>query len=81
MSGGYNASGSKRYYCKLCKKWYTPVPTKWVYTESEREQALRMIVDGCTGRGVGRQLKMSKANAYRWAREAQKRGILDVDKS
>ena len=79
---GFTAAGSQIYYCKACRASFTPSPKKWAYSEEDRLRALRMLADGATGRGVGRQLKMSKANAYRWATElAKKRGADAVDKS
>jgi len=75
MKMGFTGAGSQRVLCGKCKSTYTPKPCKWKYTEEERKQALKMITDGCTGRAVGRQLKMSKANAYRWAREEAKKGL------
>ena len=73
---GLTKAGSQRCRCGICKKDYTPNPKKWAYTEEERKQALRLITDGSTGRGVGRQMSMSKSNAYRWAEEESKKGTL-----
>jgi transposase-like protein len=78
---GKTKAGSRRFRCTNCKREYTPNPKKWVYTEEERSQALRLLLLGNSGRAVGKALKMSKANAYRWATEAQKKGLRDVDKS
>lgn len=78
---GKTKAGSRRYRCALCKKEYTPNPKKWRYSEEEKTEALRLLLAGNTGRGVGKMLKMNKSNAYRWAKEAKKRGVSDVDKS
>jgi transposase-like protein len=75
MKSGFTRAGSQRHLCRQCKHKYTPNPQKWAYTEEERKQALRLITDGATGRGVGRQLNMSKSNAYRWAVEESKKGV------
>ena len=71
---GFTGAGSQRWYCKMCDCKYTPEPKKWEYTEDERRLALRILSDGNTGRGVGRAMKMSKSNAYRWASEEAKKG-------
>jgi len=71
---GLTGAGSQRYRCGACKIDYTPNPKKWKYSEDERRQALRLMTDGNTGRAVGRALKMSKANAYRWSKELAKKG-------
>ncbi len=78
---GKTKAGSRRFRCTSCKREYTPNPKKWQYTEEERKQALRLLLLGNSGRAVGKALGMNKANAYRWANEAQKRGISNDDKS
>ena len=78
---GKTKAGSRRFRCKKCNREYTPNHKKWVYAEEERREALRLLLLGNSGRAVGKALGMSKANAYRWAMEAQKRGFRDVDKS
>jgi len=78
---GKTRAGSRRYRCVICKREYTPNPKKHAYTESERKEALRLLLLGNSGRGVGKALGMNKSNAYRWAKEAQKKGISDVHKS
>jgi len=81
QSKGKTKAGSRRFRCKYCNREYTPNPKRWVYTEEERNQALRLLLLGNSGRAVGKALGMSKANAYRWAKDAQKKGLCDVDKS
>ena len=78
---GKTKAGSKRYRCTICKREYTPNPKKQAYTTGERKEALRLLLLGNSGRAVGKALGMNKSNAYRWAKEAQKRGLSDVDKS
>lgn len=78
---GKTCGGSRRYRCTICKREYTPAPKKHAYTEKERKEALRLLLLGNSGRAVGKALGMNKSNAYRWAKEAQKRGLSDVDKS
>jgi transposase-like protein len=78
---GKTKAGSRRFRCNSCNRDYTPDPQKWGYTEKEKSEALRLLLLGNSGRAVGKALGMSKANAYRWAVEAQKRDTSDVDKS
>ena len=42
---------------------------------------MRLLLLGNSGRAVGKALGMNKANVYRWAVEAEKKGLCDVDKS
>lgn len=71
---GYNAVGNQRYKCKVCNREYTPNPKQRGYDIEKKEQALKLLTQGMTGRAVGKLLGMSKANAYRWSREAAKKG-------
>jgi transposase-like protein len=77
---GKTCAGSRRYRCAQCKREYTPKPKKHAYTESERKEALKLLLLGYSGRAVGKALGMNKSNAYRWAKEAKKGGISAVDK-
>jgi len=78
---GYTVSGSQRMFCNICKNKYTPNPKSRSYSEEVRKQALRLLALGNTGRGIGKVLNMSKANAYRWAKEEVKKTRRLVDKS
>ncbi|GHU82662.1 hypothetical protein FACS1894196_1340 [Clostridia bacterium] len=78
---GKTKAGSQRYRCSVCKRDYTPIGKKWAYSEEERRAALRLLLLGNSGRAVGKALGINKSNAYRWAVEAQKKGLWDVDKS
>ena len=76
IRAGFTSLGNQRYLCKKCGCKYSLIKKQRGYSEEERKQALRMMTDGATGRSVGRQLNMSKANAYRWSRELAKKGAL-----
>ena len=68
-------------YCNDCGCKYTPNPKTKAYSEEKRKEALKLLTLGNTGRGIGKTLSMSKSNAYRWAREAEKKSRIAVDKS
>jgi transposase-like protein len=78
---GFTGSGSQRMFCNICKCKYTPNAKSRAYSEEVRQQSLRLLLLGNTGRGIGKALNMSKANAYRWAREEVKKRARAVDKS
>ena len=69
---GFSCAGSRRYFCKACRYKYTPNRKKRAYTEAERKEALRLLPTGNSGRAAGTALGMCRANAYRWAGEAEK---------
>jgi transposase-like protein len=74
---GCNRSGTRKRYCRECGRHYTPEPRKHAYTEEEQKQAFAMLVSGMSGRQIGLQMGMSKANVYKWA----KKNRWSVDKS
>ncbi|GHV01985.1 hypothetical protein FACS1894211_12650 [Clostridia bacterium] len=71
---GQNKSGTNKCLCGVCGRRYTPAPMKNAYTEEERQQALKLLVSGMSGRAIGLQMGMSKANAYAWAKKKE-RGV------
>ncbi|MDR1092560.1 MAG: helix-turn-helix domain-containing protein [Clostridiales bacterium] len=40
-------------------------------SEEVKKKALRLLIDGMSGRAIGRQLGISKANVYNWAKKSR----------
>jgi len=68
-NAGVNRSGTQRCYCKECNIYYTLNPKRRAYPEEVRMQALRIYYSGVSGRGVGKVMKMSKANIFNWVKK------------
>jgi len=66
---GFNRSGTQRCMCKECGVAYTNNPKSNEYPEETKEIAIKMYYSGVSGRGVGKVLKMSKANVYNWIKK------------
>ncbi len=71
MKKGFNRSGTQRCICKACGVTYTANPKQREYSEETRKLAIRMYYSGRSGRCVGRDLHMSKANVYNWIKQAR----------
>lgn len=69
IRAGYNRSGSQRCKCKTCKIYYTPEPKAHEIPEETRQLAIKIYYSGTSGRGVGKLLKMNKANVYNWIKK------------
>jgi transposase-like protein len=69
INGGYNRSGTQRCVCKECKHKYTLNGKTRAYSKEIQQQALRAYYSGISGRGVGKLMKMSKANVYNWIKK------------
>jgi len=72
---GVTAYGTQRERCAKCGKQYTINPKVRGYSDDVKRKAMQLLVDGMSGRAIGRQLGMSKANAYNWAKK--NRGSVD----
>jgi transposase-like protein len=63
---GHNASGSQRYWCKVCRRKYTPIASPQVYSETVRAEAMRLYVDGMHQRRIARTLAVSHQSVANW---------------
>ena len=79
VNAGFNRSGTQRCLCKDCNYKYTLNPKTHKYPEEVRQMALRIYYSGVSGRGVGKVLKMSKANIYNWIKKTEH--IVDKSKN
>ena len=61
---GKTRAGSQKYKCKHCGKVYTPNPKERTYSEEIKKQAIKLYMEGNSGRAVGRILGISKIYAY-----------------
>jgi len=69
VNSGYNESGTQRCVCKSCNYKYTLNPKSRAYSEETQQMAMRIYYSGISGRGVGKIMKMSKANIYNWIKK------------
>jgi transposase len=65
---GKNRSGSQKYRCKKCERFYTPESEELGYSEDKRLQAVRMYVDGGNLRRVARHLGVSPQSVANWVK-------------
>ena len=66
---GHNPSGTQRCKCLACGVVYTIDPKKRDYPEETKQLAMKIFYSGVSGRGVGKILRMSKANVYNWIKK------------
>src|SRR5689334_4318645 len=58
VKAGKTRTGSQRYKCKPCQRLYTPEPKQQGYPDEQRQEAVRLYVDGHNFRQIARQLKV-----------------------
>lgn len=79
---GYNRSGTHRCVCHKCNYKYT---LDRIYGEEIKEEGIRLLKSGLSGREVGRILGINKRTAYNWLRASEnnsgkdKKGGFDGD--
>ena len=66
---GFNASGTQRYVCGLCKKTYTPNPKPWGYSDEIKELAIKEFYSGASALGVAKIHGFNKSNVLNWIKK------------
>ena len=69
---GKTKIGSQKYKCKVCVKVYTPKPKEMNYSEKIKKQAIKLYMEGNSGRAVGRILGISKNICLYWVKKYAK---------
>lgn len=73
IKAGKTKAGSQMYKCKHCGKRYTPKPKERCYSEEIKKQAIKLYMEGNSGRAVGRILKISKNTCLYWIKKYAKK--------
>ena len=68
---GKSEAGSQRYLCKHCKKTYVTKPKWRRYNEETKKQAIKLYMEGNSGRAVGRILGISINTCIYWKKICQ----------
>ena len=68
VKSGKNRSGTQRYVCKVCQRYYTPEPKQQGYPDEVRLQAVRMYVDGLNLRRIARHLGVNHQSVANWVK-------------
>ena len=73
IKAGRTKAGSQKYKCKHCGKVYTPNPKGRNYSEEVKKQAIKLYMEGNSGRAVGRILGISKNICLYWIKKYAKK--------
>ena len=66
IRSGLNSTGSQRYKCRLCVRYFTPSPKPMGYEQGRREQAIQMYLEGMSLRAIGRTLHVHHQSVANW---------------
>ena len=73
IKAGKTRAGGQIYKCKQCGKTYTPKPKERKYSEEIKKQAIKLYMEGNSGRAVGRILGISKNTCLYWIKKYAKK--------
>jgi transposase-like protein len=65
---GKNDSGSQRYRCGICQRRYTPEPKENGYSDTLRQQAVKLAADGLSFRRIARHLGVDHVTVMLWVK-------------
>lgn len=72
IKAGKTKAGSQMYKCNHCKKRYTPNLKERRNSKEIRKQAIKLYMEGNSGRAVGRIVGISKNTCLYWIRNYAK---------
>src|SRR5439155_3718040 len=72
VRAGYNRSGSQRWRCQACRRYFTAVPKPAGHAPATRELALRLYLEGTSFRGIAKVLRVSHGSVINWVNAAER---------
>lgn len=76
IKSGRNATGTQRYRCRACRRYFTTDPMPNGYPADLHERAYQLFLDGTSMREIGRILDVNHQTIANWlAAEDAKRSV------
>ena len=70
VKAGRNHSGTQRYRCAACQRYFTPQPKEQGHGTAVHEQAVRLYLEGMSQRAIGRILGGVHQSVANWVAAA-----------
>src|SRR6476646_2385873 len=70
IKAGHNRTGSQRYRCHACARYFTPHPQPQGIALAQRTQALQLYLEGTSLRAIGRLLAVHHQSVANWVAAA-----------
>jgi transposase-like protein len=70
IKSGLNRTGSQRFRCQHCRRYFTPAPKPEGYALTVRKQALQLYLEGTSFRAIGRLLGLHHQTVCNWVAQA-----------
>jgi len=65
-TAGHTLTGSQRYKCRACLRFYTPEPKPPGYPDEVKREAMRLYLEGVNFRRSGRVLGVNHQSLINW---------------
>ena len=72
IKAGKTKAEPQKYRCKICGKYYVQEGKTREYSEEIKKQAIKLYMEGNSGRAVGRILGIGKNMCLHWVRKYEK---------
>ena len=69
IKAGKTKAGIQKYKCKICGKYYTQESKKRGHSEETKNQAIKLYLEGNSGRAVGRIMGINTSTVYNWIKK------------
>ena len=66
IKSGLNSTGTQRYKCRSCNRYFTPLPKPMGYDPALKERALLLYLEGSSLRAIGRILNVHHQSVANW---------------
>lgn len=66
VKAGRNQTGSQRYRCQGCQRYFTPEPKALGYAADLKQRALQLYLEGTSLRAIGRLLHLHHQTVANW---------------
>jgi transposase-like protein len=67
---GFNNTGSQRWRCRRCQRYFTPLRKPMGHAPALRDAALRLYLEGTSLRAIGRLLHVNHQSIANWVTAA-----------
>jgi len=67
---GFNSTGSQRWRCRRCQRYFTPLRKPMGHAPALRHAALRLYLEGTSLRAIGRLLHVNHQSVANWVAAA-----------
>jgi transposase-like protein len=69
QKAGFTLAGSRKFHCRLCKRWYTPQPKRRGHPETTYYEAVRLRREGLSYKRIANLLSVTPMAVFHWVKD------------